>query len=58
MKSKGMPSSASSQQQIREQNRRVHLDPADGLQCDFSGEIGRSTDIEREGSRRLRYSLM
>ena len=35
------------QQQVGEENRRVHLDAADRLQRDFGGEIGRAAQIEQ-----------
>ncbi len=35
------------QQQIREEDGRVHLDGAHGLQCDLGGQLGRSAEVEQ-----------
>ena len=35
------------QQQIGEENRRVHFDAADRLQRDLGGEIGRAAEVEQ-----------
>ena len=35
------------QQQIGKEDRRVHFDPADRLQRDLGGQIGRSTEVEQ-----------